>query len=248
VTPYCSGWFANARALVERVEISRLCSARLQFEVSEFRSLLVIADGRIARWEPGSLNDADVELRWRSEDARGILFGELLGDAALLATTVVAPVADGMYVGLPAPVNLLCRPELASLPVAPGATFGVQFVYRRGPFGDVHHVLRFADGRLVEDRLGTLDQPDATIDMTYAAMARERAGEISMIESLEGGTVTGEIGPLAALAGIIESPEFHAAEVATGRHALALAVLGELTADSMFASAMKQLTRETQWT
>jgi hypothetical protein len=230
------------------VAISPLYSAQLQFRVADLGSFLIVTDGRVASWDLGSLDEPDVELRWLPEDARRILSRELRGDAALLATTVVARVVDGVYVGPPAPVNLLCRPELASLAVAAGATFGVQFVYRRGPFGDVHHVLRFEDGVLVEDRLGTLDQPDAVIDVTYEAMARARAGEISIIEALEGGSVTGEIGPLAALAGILESPEFHAAELATGRHALALAVLGELDSDPMFASAMEQLAVLTQWT
>lgn len=132
------------------------------------------------------------------------------------------------------------------MPTAPGATFGVQYRFRDGPFGPVEYVQCFADGRLVEERLGTLDGHDVTVEVTYRAMALVRAGEWTVIEALEGGSVTGDLGPLAALAGVAESPEYHDAELATGPHMLPLAVLGELDADPAFAAAMEQLASSTR--
>jgi hypothetical protein len=145
------------------------------------------------------------------------------------------------------PLNLLRRPELRAMPRVVGATLDVQYHYRRGPFGDVSHVLRFEEARPVDERLGEIERPDAVVDVTYRAMAEVRAGEKSILEALEGGSVQGDIGPLAALAGIVESADFHAAEVATGRHALALAVLGELDSDPAFAEAMTSLALRTKW-
>jgi hypothetical protein len=241
-------WFVQARALVEPVKLSADLSCALQFDVSGKRWFFRVASGRVAGWDIGSLDEPDVELRWQTEDARRILGRELRSDDAMQATTVVARTADDIYVGPPAPLNLACRPELASLPVVAGATVTVQYRYRRGPFGDVDHVLRFEDGRLAEERLGRLEDPDVRVDVTYSAMAQVRAGDISIVDGLADGAVHGDIGPLAALAGILESPEFHTAEVATGRHALALAVLGELDADPAFATATQQLAASTRWT
>jgi len=59
-------------------------------------------------------------------------------------------------------------------------------------------------------------------------MALVRAGEITIIDALVGGNVEGREGALALLAGIHEDPRFHAAELATGRHAIALAAFAEL--------------------
>ncbi len=234
-------WFAQARSLAKDVSISQGEPCRLQFQASETRWFMKLADGCIRDWDLGSVDEPDVELHWQPDDAWRVLARELRGDAALEATTVVAAVAGGTYVGPPAPLNLGGRDELASLPVVPGATVGVQYRYRNGPFGDVNHVLRFDDGRLTDERLGTLEGADAVVEVTYRAMALVRAGELSILEALEDGSVTGELGPLAALAGILESPEFRAAEQATGRHALALAALGEVDADPVFAAAMERL-------
>ena len=140
----------------------------------------------------------------------------------------VTTVVDGAYLGPPAPLDLVGRPELSMLPSIPGATLCVQYLFRDGPFGDVMHALVFEDGQLVAQHLGKLERIDAMVEVTYRAMARVRAGEITILAALEGGKVAGELGPLALLAGITESKEFHAAELATGRHAIALAALGQV--------------------
>jgi hypothetical protein len=75
-----------------------------------------------------------------------------------------------------------------------------------------------------------------------------RSGECTIIDALEGGTLHGELGPLALLAGILESPEFHAAELATGGHGFALAVIGELRSNPVWTEAFEQLARETALT
>ena len=52
--------------------------------------------------------------------------------------------------------------------------------------------------------------------MPYRAVPLVRSGACTIIDALADGTLNGDLGPLALLAGILESPEFHAAEVATG--------------------------------
>jgi hypothetical protein len=187
-------------------------------------------------------------VRWTRDGARRVLTRELRGDDATLATTVVAPTGDGgTYTGTPAPLNLLVRPELADMPEVPGASFSVFYTNRDGPFGDVHYVLQFTDGRLTDERLDTPQHADVTVDVSYRSMAYVRADEMTILEALETGNVNGEIGPLATLAGIQESPEFHDAELATGRHAIALSVLGELDAHTPFGPAIAKLAADSTW-
>jgi hypothetical protein len=109
-------------------------------------------------------------------------------------------------------------------------------------------VLVFDDGLLVDQRFGTAEAPDVRVDVPYRAIAAVRSGERTILDALTEGTVDGDIGPLAALAGILEDPAFQAAERATGRQAYALAVLGELDAEPAFADAMTRLAAETRWT
>jgi hypothetical protein len=166
----------------------------------------------------------DVVLRWSHADAYAIVSGELRGDEAMRRTTVIAD----DYVGPPAPLNLMARPELDALPHVPGATLVVQYLYRNGPFGDVSYALSFEDGRVVDECLGRVTDPTVTVAVSYRAMALVRAGEMTILEALEQGSVDGPLGALGVLGGISEDPRFHAAELATGRHAIALAALAEL--------------------
>ena len=199
-------------------------NGRFVFETDDTRWHLVLERGDVVALAAGGVENPNVAVRWRADHARSILNYSLQGNDAMAVTTVV----DGAYLGPPAPLDLVGRPELSMLPSIPGATLGVQYLFHDGPFGDVMHTLVFEDGRLVAQHLGKLERIDAMVEVTYRAMARVRAGEITILEALEGGKVAGELGPLALLAGITESKEFHEAELATGRHAIALAALGQV--------------------
>jgi hypothetical protein len=120
-----------------------------------------------------------------------------------------------------------------------------QYHFDGGPFGPVAHVLCFESGRLVRDQWGTVENPDVVVRVRYEAIAPVRSGEWTVIDALEHGTITGEIGPMAMLAGILESPEFQAAERACSNHGFALGVLGKLDADPAFTDAMEQLAQQT---
>lgn len=246
--PLSAEWFERARSLVAGIALPGDRACRVRFRAGDAQWHLVVDGGRIAEWGAGTFDAPDLELRWQPEDARRILARELRGDDAMLATTVAAEAAGGTYVGPPAPQNLLGRPELDAMTPVPGATVAVQYHFRRGPFGDVDHVLRFEDGLLADQHFGTIAHADVRIDVPYRAIAVVRSGDGTIIDALADGSVDGDIGPLAALAGILEDPAFQSAERATGRHAYALAVLGELDSDPEFAEAMTELAAETRWT
>jgi hypothetical protein len=211
--------------------------ARIMFEAGDARWHLVLERGEVVALAAGGVEDPDVTVRWDAEHARSILNYSLQGDDAMAVTTVV----DGAYTGPPAPLNLVGRPELEKMPRVPGGNLGVQYLFRDGPFGDVLHAFIFEEGHLVAQQLGKIEHMDVMVELTYRAMARVRAGEITIIEGLEGGSVAGELGPLALLAGISESPEFHEAELASGRHALALAAMGQVWRNPELMATMRDL-------
>jgi hypothetical protein len=238
-------WLAKLRSGLAPIRLDAGIAGRLGFETGELHWHLAIEGGRVTDLGRGPIAEPDVVVRWTDRDGRRILSRSLRGNEAYAATTVAAYDADGPYVGPPAPYNLGRRPELDAMPTIAGATLGVEYRYRRGPFGDVTYALSFRDGRLVDEQLAAPDAPDVVVDVTYRAMALVRAGAITILDALEDGGVTGELGPLGVLAGISESEEFHAAELATGPHAIALAALGELDADPGFAAAITQVFAET---
>lgn len=202
---------------------------RVNFEAGGDTWHLTISSGSVEVGD-GLIADPDVALRWASDDAAAIAQGDLAGNGALLRTTAIASDADGTYVGPPAPLNLGSRPELDAMPRIPGANVTVKYLYRNGPFGDMSYVLAFVDGRLEYEGLRERGPADVVVDVSYRAMAAVRAGEMSILEALVDGSITGDEGSMGLLAGISESREFHAAELATARHAFALATLGELRA------------------
>jgi hypothetical protein len=238
-------WFETARDLVDGVEVSPASSCRIQFDADGARFLLVVENGRLVRFEAGDLDRADVEVRFTLADATRIWRRELRDDDAMRLTTVVAAMHDGTYTGPPCPADLLVRGELDGVPSIPNASLLVEYTFSDGPFGVVHHWLRFENGRPVSDGFGEIAAADVRVGVPYWAIPRVRSGEHTIIDVLENGTVQGELGPLALLAGILESPEFHAAEIATGGHGFALAVLGELWSNAVWTDALEQLAGET---
>ena len=238
-------WFEVVSSELEDIALDPRASCRLNFTADTARWHLGIESGQVTSYATGHIERADAELQWSPADAQAIVSRVLRGNDALRRTTVVTPLHDGRYVGAPAPLNLRSRPELDDMQVVPGATLNVQYHYRSGPFGDVDYGMSFVDGRCTEEILGEIPDPMVTIDVTYRAMALTRAGEITVIDALEGGGIEGAEGALMLIAGIREDPHYHAAELATGRHAIALAALGDLDADERYAKLMAELAAAT---
>jgi hypothetical protein len=234
-------WFAALGSVLEELALDPAAACRLNFSVDTTRWHLCIDSGHVTSFDAGHVESADAELQWTPQDALGIVHRHVRGGEALRRTTVVVPLHDGRYVGTPAPLNLRSRPELDEMPVVPGATLKIQYHYRSGPFGDVDYLMSFADGRCIEESLGTIPDADVTIDVTYRAMALTRAGEITILDALVGGNIEGAEGALMLVAGIREDRHYHAAELATGRHAIALAALGDLDTDERYAKFIAEL-------
>ena len=251
VTFLSDAWFAEARTLTVDVAPDKPrpgVGCRLQYDVSgtdSRRFFQVVEDGVLRRWEPGELDGPDIEVRWDWEHARRIYRRELDGTDALSGTIVFERRPDHDYVGPPSPMDLGERPELANLPRLPDVTLTVQYEYPAGPFGHVSFAIAFVDGRVDAMQLGRVPEPDATVEVPFRVMAQVRRGDLSILEALEHGRVDGKLGPLALLAGISESPEFHRAELACGASGLALGNLGETLSVPAHQASLYQLAERT---
>jgi hypothetical protein len=239
-------WFADASRLLGNVEPAAVeLDGRVQFTCAdderEHRWGYVIEAGRLVAIQPGELADADVEVLQTYEDARLILFGKIDGSEALRRTRINAP----GWSGSPPPIDIYERPELDAMPVLTGASLVTQNELSNGPFGHVSHWIEYVDGRVAAMDLGRRAKADVTVSLPYYALALRRAGELSVLEQIELGRVTGELGPLGALLGINESPEWERAQHATGRMGIPLAALGEVAATPSFRSAWAALAEET---
>ena len=241
-----SDWFDTSARLVGRVELPPGSQCRVQFDASGTRFFLLIEKGRVSRFELGDVDRPDVELHFSCADAERLFRHELQDDDAMRAVTVAAQLDDGRYVGPPAPADLLARPEICEMPTIADSSLTVEYTFGGGPFGVVHHWIRFDDGKPTKDGFGVLEAADVRIGVNFWAIPRVRSGEQTILDALEGGSIVGELGPLAMLAGLLEAPEFHAAELATGRHSFALAVLGELWANETWINALHELAAQTE--
>ncbi len=241
---FSSEWFEEMLRVTAAVTLAHDSNCRIQFDADGTRFGLIVAGGNVTLFAPGDIDGADLELRFSRSDAERVWRRELDGDEAMRAATVVTQLQDGPYTGPPAPADLLGRPEFDALPVVADAALVVAYTFRRGPFGVVHHWFKFDSGRPVDDGFGELDEADVRIEVEYRAIPLVRSGEQAMLDLLAGGTIEGDLGPLAMLGGLLEEPAFRAADLATGRHAFALATLGELWADENWIAALDRLAAE----
>jgi hypothetical protein len=235
--------FDRARKLVDGALPERPgSSCRLQFDGGIATWHLVVEDGRVTSWALGELPDRDAEVRWRPDDAKAILAGQLEGEEAHARTTIAERGPGGEYIGPPPPMDLAQRhAELEAMPLLPGATVLTSYRFTSGPFGDLLYYIRLEDGRVVDMGLGEPPDHDVRVVVSYRAMADVRNGTITIIEALGTGSVDGKIGPMALLAGVSEGPEFHLAEEQGGPAGLALATHGELREVAAFREACAAL-------
>lgn len=95
-------------------------------------------------------------------------------------------------------------------PERPGASARLQYVITGGPDGDVAYYWIVTDGRLVENRLGTLDDADVILHESYEDAMAMQKGELDANAAFMQGKikVSGDVAQLMALLPITMSPEF----------------------------------------
>jgi hypothetical protein len=191
-----------------------LCVTYVDADHGSATQFQVFRAGRLDQWRRG-LPDAVEDLRLRQP--ADILTAMLLrsGDPASLleATEVVDPGSGQVW--LPPPLDEVRLPWAEELPVIPTVgSFGVQQTLVGTPFGDLDLHARIDRGRLVDVALGMLPSADLLVVRGYDQALQERAGEIDLMDSLEGGRVEGDFQLMTVFIGLYESDECVAARQA----------------------------------
>jgi hypothetical protein len=95
-------------------------------------------------------------------------------------------------------------------PDRPGATARMQYVVTAGPDGDIKYWWRLEDGKLLESALGTLDDVDMTLTLSYEDSVKIQKGELDANAAFMQGRmkVAGDMGKLMQLLPLTNSPEY----------------------------------------
>jgi putative sterol carrier protein len=102
------------------------------------------------------------------------------------------------------------REAAASQPERPGATARIQYAVSGGPDGDVKYYWILQDGKLLEAALGTVDDADITLTLTYEDSVKVQQGELDANAAFMQGRmkVAGNMGTLMQLLPLTNSPEY----------------------------------------
>ena len=97
-------------------------------------------------------------------------------------------------------------------PVRPGATARIQYHTTGGPDGDVKYYWVLEDGKLLDTKLGELDDADFTLTMSYEDAVKVQQGELDPNAAFMQGRmkVTGNMAKLMSLLPLTNSPEYRA--------------------------------------
>ena len=104
------------------------------------------------------------------------------------------------------------REMAADQPERPGASAKMQYVVTGGPEGDVSYYWVLENGKLLESKLGTMDDPEVTLTQSYDDSVKVSKGELDANAAFMQGRVkvTGNMAKLMALLPLTNAPEYKA--------------------------------------
>jgi putative sterol carrier protein len=102
------------------------------------------------------------------------------------------------------------REAATSQPERPGASARIQYVVGGGPDGDVKYYWILEDGKLLESALGTVDDADITLTLTYEDSVKVQQGDLDANAAFMQGRmkVAGNMAKLMQLLPLTNSPEY----------------------------------------
>ena len=103
-----------------------------------------------------------------------------------------------------------------SQPERPGASARMQYVVTGSDDGEIKYWWRLEDGKLLESALGSLDDADFTMTLSYADSVKIQNGELDANAAFMQGRmkVTGNMGKLMQLMPLTNSPEYKELQIA----------------------------------
>ena len=98
----------------------------------------------------------------------------------------------------------------ADQPERPGATVRMNWVVTGGPDGDVSYYWVLENGKLLESKLGSLDDAEVTLTSSYEDSVKQVKGELDANAAFMQGRVkvTGNMAKLMSLLPLTNSPEY----------------------------------------
>ena len=98
----------------------------------------------------------------------------------------------------------------ADQPERPGASAKMQYVVTGGPEGDVSYYWVLENGKLLESKVGTLDDAEVTLTQSYDDAVKVQKGELDANAAFMQGRVkvTGNMAKLMALLPLTNAPEY----------------------------------------
>jgi putative sterol carrier protein len=100
----------------------------------------------------------------------------------------------------------------ADQPTRPGATVRIQYKATGGPAGDVDYYWVIDEGKILDAKLGTIDDADFTMTTAYDDAAKVQRGEMDATAAFMQGKmkVTGNMAKMMSLLPITNAPEWKA--------------------------------------
>jgi hypothetical protein len=257
VAIFSDDWFSDVETAIARdhagvdgpdLSVEYRCSG----EGDDIVHSQVWSGGRLVSWIPGPsprLPDVclvqplatNLAMLGRTGDGNTLMSGTSLFDAASGHIEPV-PFVDEVVVDWAAGLPEI--PTAGPLVMAQVAT--------RSPFGTVGVEYRIERATVVAVRIGGGDgrfddesaaEPDVVVRRTYRNCLLERAGQLDVLESLDGGDVRGSVHALSYLLGVWDSDECRAARRRLGRSGGALGDLGELLSRPSWTGTFAPLLR-----
>jgi alkyl sulfatase BDS1-like metallo-beta-lactamase superfamily hydrolase len=100
----------------------------------------------------------------------------------------------------------------ADQPERPGASARMQYVVTGGPDGDISYYWVLENGKLLESKIGTLDDAEVTLTQSYDDSVKVTKGELDANAAFMQGRVkvTGNMAKLMSLLPLTNAPEYKA--------------------------------------
>jgi alkyl sulfatase BDS1-like metallo-beta-lactamase superfamily hydrolase len=100
----------------------------------------------------------------------------------------------------------------ADQPERPGASAKMQYIVTGGPDGDISYYWVLENGKLLESKIGTMDDPEVTLTQSYEDAVKVQKGELDANAAFMQGRVkvTGNMAKLMSLLPLTNAPEYKA--------------------------------------
>ena len=100
----------------------------------------------------------------------------------------------------------------ADQPTRPGATVRIQYKVTGGPAGDIDYYWVIDEGKILDAKLGTIDDADFSMTSAYDDQVKIQKGELEATAAFMQGKmkVTGNMAKMMSLLPITNSPEWKA--------------------------------------